>query len=321
MISRRPPSLDPHFLRTARRLRVLELMSDHGSLDGFDDMDMELVPGHPEGRSQTHFLDFYSEDGLRLGMKAYGIDERLRSLGLGDYQLKVSREDAFHHRLEVFLGAGRDLEHRLMDLRVHLRHVRFKDDQLALEGDGERESFPVLVIEWLCMQNPRGSYTPHRPRLPGQSGPSTGLGRAMHNILILMAQRTRREGLLNVPEHFHLATLYQRAGYRYPSLEKEHELKAALHATKDLPFAAAAWAAHRGFLFEDTPAGRVPWRYEPVEMLLPLTPRLKRRLPGIIDRLNDTLHGPREPRLVVDTEALRESLAKEPIEGLEDLKR
>lgn len=312
---RRPPALDPAFHRIAKRLRTFELMREHGPEPLLEAADIELRAGSLEGRSSTSFLNFYSKDGLLLGMKAYGIHDRLVELGLGDYALEVTREDAFHHRLEIFVAKDTADEQRIMDLRVHLRQVTWpgEDDESAA-----RLTLPVLVIEWLAMQNPRASFTPERPRLPGQTHPGTGLGRAMHNILIIMAERTAREAILNVPEHFHLAALYLRGGYRYPSVEREAEIRGVLEATEELPFAAAAWAVERGFVLEEVDGARRPWRYLPEETVLPLSRELQRRLPGMLDRLAERVLFPRRRRFVLDREGLAASLRDDPVPGLEE---
>lgn len=314
MAFRRPPALDPAFHRIARKLRTFELMRERGEDPFLDADDIELRPGTQRGRTATTFLNFYSKDGLLYGMKAYGIHEMLVERGLGDYELEVTCEDAFHHRLEIFVARGTGEEQRIMDLRVHLRQVAWPGEERARD---ERVTIPVLVIEWLAMQNPRARFTKERPRLPGQKYPGSGFGRAMHNILIIMAERTAREAILNVPEHFHLAALYLRAGYRYPATERESELHAVLDATSHLPFAAAAWAVERGFVLEEVDGDTRPWRYMPEEMMLPLSAGLRRRLPGLMDRLAERVFYPRRRRFFVDDAGLEASLLDHPVEGLE----
>lgn len=310
---RRPPPLDPTFHRIARKLRTFELMREHGE-DPFAGDDIELRAGTPHGRSAPAFLNFYSKDGLLYGMKAYGLHDKLVARGLGDYSLEVTREDAFHHRLEIFVARGTSEEQRIMDLRVHLRQVAWPDEERARD---ERVTIPVLFVEWLAMQNPRARFTPERPRLPGQAFPGSGFGRDMHNLLIIMAERTGREAILNVPEHFHLARLYRRAGYQFPAKEREAELQAVLDATSHLSFAAAAWAVERGFVLEEVDGEAQPWRYVPEEMMLPLSASLRRRLPGLLDRLAERVLTPRRRRFFVDDEGLEESLREDPVEGLE----
>lgn len=315
MLPRRPSFLDPAFHRIAKRLRVFELMSERGPAPLLSLDDVELKPGSQDGRTGATFLNFYSRDGLLLGMRAYGLHDKLVAMGLGDYELAVTREDAFHHRLELFVGGERDGDHRIMDLRVHLRQVTWPGDD---EESRAHLTYPVMVIEWLAMQNPRGAFTRDRPRLPGQRFPGTGLGRAMHNILVIMAERTGREAILNVPEHFHLAALYLRAGYRYPALERELEVRAVMEATQHLHFAAASWAVERGFVLDKSGGGGSVWRHVPEELILPLSPQLRRELPGRLERLAERVLYASGHRFVVDTAGLQASLREHPVDGLED---
>ncbi len=289
-------------------------MSERGPAPALDEHEIELLAGSPDGRTTPSFLNFYSKDGLLLGMKAYGVHDKLVQLGLGDYELAVTREDAFRHRLEIFVAKGGAEEQRIMDLRVHLRQIAWPRQDGDARGHG---SYPVLVVEWLAMQNPRGHFTRARPRLPGQTHPGAGLGRAMHNILVIMAERTAREAILNVPEHFHLAALYLRAGYRSATLERELELKAVLEATERLPFAAAAWAVERGFVLEDDGVAPRPWRYQPEELVLPISGHFRRQLPGLVERLAERVLGAAPRRFTVDVEGLEASLRAQPVAGLE----
>jgi hypothetical protein len=303
-----PPIVDLHVQRVARSLSVLELMGD----DDFQLHEEDLLVGDLASRSHEAFLNFYSHDGLRKAMSAYGFDERLEELGLSDNELVIAREDAFHHRLSLYVGGGRDAEHRVMDMRVHLRHVAEPGDDEEAKG---RQTYGVMIIEWLSMQNPRGQFTKERPQLPGQDYPGTGMGRLIHNVLMVSAERTRRDALMAVPAHFHLARLYLDGGYRYPKMAAELELEAVIEACEDadLSFAPTAWAVERGFVRVRTPQGDRPWEYRPEEMVLPLTSRLRSRLPGLREWVAEKFFHPVEMELFVDVDGLRRSLAEAPV--------
>ncbi|MCG3172119.1 MAG: hypothetical protein GMKNLPBB_00264 [Myxococcota bacterium] len=316
-------SVDPHYRRIANRLSVLELTGVNPDRP-LSMADMDLRAGDLNSVSDSRFLNFYTEDGLKLGLKAYGLHDRLVAQGLGDIELRVSREDPYHQRLELLLGGQPDDEHRVMDLRIHLCRMR-----APVENDaGDQELFDMMIINWLSMQNPRACFSREHPRLPGQKHPGTGLGRAIHNILMIMCERTGFDGLLTAPERFHLALLYHRGGYRFASQKENERLEdAASFLLKRLPFALAAWAVERGFLkqHELNPSADgssavsewSPWRYQASEMLLPVSRRLKDRLgrnEGFLQRwFGRRPHNP----LRVDYDGLYHSLLADPVEGLD----
>jgi len=46
----------------------------------------------------------------------------------------------------------------------------------------------ITEIEWVCMQNPRGTFTTKRPQCPGQRFPGLKLGRKISNLMISLAK-------------------------------------------------------------------------------------------------------------------------------------
>lgn len=286
-----PAQTDPSFLRVARDVDVFRLRgaTDERLLD------------------EDRFLDFYTPEGIRHGILAYGLDERLRAVGLGDYEIAVTREDPFSHRLEIFVGTHRDDDHRILDLRVHLCEVEVP------HRDGVH--FAAMRIDWLTMQNPRLAFSALRPQLPGQVHPGTGLGRAMHNILVIMATRIGRDALVAVPAWQHLARLYQAGGYRFALDDENHRLYEVGVALSSLSFAAGAWAVERGFV-RDAATGEV-YRYRPAEMLLPLATTLRASLSAAADEVRVRVGATLVPRFVVDVDALRRSLRDDPVAGLD----
>lgn len=303
-----PPRLSPELLRIARRLTALELMANApGAAD--DDLAADLHPGDPGGRDVARFAGYYTEEGIRNVVHAYGLHEALLARGLGDWDLRFERDDPFHHRLVVFVGGVDDPDHRIMDLRLHLCRVRVP----AEEGEG----WDVVVVEWLSMQDPRATFSPARPRLPGQRHPGTGLGRRVHDLLVLMARRLGRDGLVNVPERPHLAELYLRAGYVFVDEAAGRRTRAALDAVRTLPFAARAWALERGFVVDEEGAA---FAYRPADMVLPVSEALEDELSrrgGFLSRIARLL-GSQEapPRFTLDVEGFRRSLEEDPVEGL-----
>ena len=70
-------------------------------------------------------------------------------------------------------------------------------------------SLNLLNIKWLSLQNHITSFSPQKPRLPGQKYPGSRIGRSVLIIIRRICILNHRDGILNVPEHFHNAFLYQ----------------------------------------------------------------------------------------------------------------
>ncbi len=288
-------ALDPSFELARRRLRAWELSEDPARvpLNAVD----QLV-------EERRFVDFYTPAGLRRALEHYGIADRLVELGFPGFEIEVEREDAFHHRLQIFGGAGRTDDERLLDLRLHLREVSVG-----------AQRFEAVGIEWMAMQNPKATFGPAFPRLPGQRHPGTQLGRAAHNLLMIMTERIGRQALIATPARWHLARLYLRAGYRFASPASNDTLMEVGVCTRRLRFAAAAWAVERGCV-RDASTGAI-YAYEPEEMLLPLSPMLKLRLRLAVVAVREAARTLAPRQFEIDVELLQQSLRDAPVEGLD----
>ncbi|KAJ3189068.1 hypothetical protein HK101_008960, partial [Irineochytrium annulatum] len=153
-----------------------------------------------------------------------------------------------------------------LDTTLRSRVKRFMDANAILKHPN------VTVMEWTCMQNPRGKWQPTRPPCPGQKFPSLGVARWFTSSVQAVAERKGRDGLVNTPEHLNNALLYHEAGYRFVSPAFEGYVLALVGALgkdlKDHGIAAVAWALRNGHVVDE--GGRVEvWR--PQEMLLPLS--------------------------------------------------
>ncbi len=304
-------SIERRYERIARSLKTLELVGDDA------DLVAELLPSSPaaEGEWSGHFAGFYSRAGIERVFDAYGITTAIRRLGFDEVQITASVDEAGRHRLQVLVDGLEDDDHRLIDLVVQLRRVR----EAAITGeDAATRPFDVLVVEWLCLQNPRAAFTAERPQLPGQRHPGLGIGRVVHNMILLMAQRLNRAGVVNIPRHLHLAVFYERSGYRYLCEAHETEVAAVSRALRGVSPAVASWAAERGCVKvgrNGSPPAR--WLYEPVEMIAAVS----RDLESLLARRGGWLRRfvTPAPRLEVelDAAALAESLRRDPVAGLD----
>lgn len=307
--------IDPRFQRIARRLNTFELVA------GDDERvapDLDLARGEDAGRRSERFLGFYSRDGLRRALEAYGVSRHLEALGLGSYDIVIEARDAFQHRVQVLLDGVVDDDHRLVDLVMRPQRVRAPADPSGVEGG---ETFSVLVVEWLCLQNPRARFTREVPRLPGQRMPGLGLGYTMHNLTQLIAQRLEKDGVVNVPEMYHLARMYRGAGYRFTSPRHRAAVEELERETSGIRTAAVAWAVERRLVrvLDNSGGAAEPgvWVYEPAEMVAPVSPRLQELVDRCEVLARQLACAPAPRRLEVDLGALRRSLLEDPVEGLD----
>lgn len=301
-----PARIERRFRRIADQLRTAELVQR--TLDVRTDLGV-VDPFEAAGVTTAHrFAGFYSRSGMRRVLEAYGIHRALEERGLASYQVAFSTTGVSDHRLQLLLDGVEDDDHRLLDLKVTLRRMA----EHELGGGGDRR-LDVLELVWLAMQDSTAVFTSDRPRLPGQRHPGLGIANVMHNMVLLMARRLRREAVLNVPERFHLALIYLEAGYLAVDDDWLREVVATYRAVGDLPLAAAAWAAERGCLRR---ADGGEWRYRPGPVVAPVSKPLRRRLDGVGERLRRRWRTARAGGVSLDREALRRSLGEDPVEGL-----
>jgi hypothetical protein len=298
-------SIDRYYLQISRRIKEADLVKGSGTAFGWSGLGDPFADSSAES---ARFLDFYSRQGICHGLQAYGIDAVLSRLGLGSYTVHLTSPDPFSHRMQVLHEGREDNAHRLIDLSISVKRSSARS---ILESEVNDIDLDLLQIEWLGMQNPVGSFSPRRPPLPGQQYPGLGIGFTMHNIILLMAKRTHRDGTLNTPERFHLAALYSRYGYRFVDYMKQRQLETIAKATSHLPLCVVAWAAERGMLR----LGGTSWRYSPGLMIAPVSKRMKRLFPKP-SRLRRWFHRPQLQQVEVDIEGLRRSLEEEPVVGL-----
>lgn len=111
----------------------------------------------------------------------------------------------------------------------------------------------MIAIEWLRFQNPKKPWGTMVP-LPGQFHPGLGSVDDMQMLLQQLCEKRDRDGVLNIPEHWHNAYVYSRMRWSYHFLNPAFEgffLSTRIALEKDLKergLAMVAWAVNLGLL-------------------------------------------------------------------------
>ncbi len=214
-----------------------------------------------EEKKEERFLDFYTKNGLKLALKRYGMVNLLRQKGFNEIDVKIGKREDGSDYLVVFEPPF-NKERFIAELVV--RKTSFKD------------IFPVLKVEWLCLQNIKGHFTKEKPRLPGQNYPGLGLGKEALQLIMLMGIRLKFHALLNNPEYFHNAYIYSVAFY-FENPEDFGRLKALerLMKKEDMSLSEFAWAMEDGKIYKEGESK--PYKWEPAIQILPLRTYLEKR--------------------------------------------
>jgi hypothetical protein len=164
----------------------------------------------------------------------------------------------------------------------------------------------MLVIHWLVLSSPDGTFTVDRPRLPGQEKPGLGLLNPTFALLKALARELSVDGVLDVPDHFHTALFYSRA-FRYLDPEVEGRFLAIARDLSGVPLALSSDAIREGCLVDRTTGASTPW--PTAEQVLAMRGRLSRFLRSAPYReaRNRALA---DHRFVVNWDLYRENLAR-----------
>jgi hypothetical protein len=246
-------SLLQRYRRTARDIAPHELTGDEPGPSG--------APAMGGMRRPNRALGYYSRQGLELTFERTGLFDRLRSRGFDDPFLDLDVSNPAGDTIRLY---G---DHRRRELLIE---TRLRVDRHTAKG------MALLRIEWLLLQNPRLSFTPGRPPLPGQRHPGLGMLQDIMALLVLACDRLQLDGLLFVPSHFH--TVAQGRNLRFLSPEDEGLVRSVRAALDGLPLAEASQAVTAGQVV-DVQSGRA-FVWTPKPMVLPVTERLKEQVQG-----------------------------------------
>jgi acetoin utilization deacetylase AcuC-like enzyme len=257
-------SLLQRYRRTARDIAPHELTGDEPAGPRADDWGLteeDIAPVMGGLRRPSRVLGYYSRQGLELAFERTGLFDRLRSRGFDDPFLDVEVGNPEGDMVRLY----GDRQRRELLIETRLRIDRHTAPGMAL-----------LRIEWLLLQNPRLSFSPQRPRLPGQRHPGLGLLQDILALLVLACDRLQLDGLLFVPSHFH--TIGQGKSLHFLSPEDEGLLRSVRAALDGLSLVEVSRAVVEGRVV-DAATGR-PFVWTPKPMVLPVTARLRDQVQG-----------------------------------------
>ena len=247
-----PPRIIPRFeLRRLFRLPLLSAGEGAGAPARLEsELLFDLTGENPENR----LFGRYDPGELRERIGASGLLTGLSERGYPDPILRLSCADPSDQR--ICLYAGEETRDRLL-LEVRLQLAPFHPRR-PIGPFTEESSFRMLVIHWLVLSSPDGTFTVDRPRLPGQEKPGLGLLNPTIALLKAFSRELSVDGVLDVPDHFHTALFYSRA-FRYLDPEAEGRFRAIARDLSGVPLALASDAIREGCLVDRTTGAPMPW--------------------------------------------------------------
>lgn len=251
------PGYDPVHRRTKEIGRALdpEMLNNHD--DDVFITEEELMGGLVAApRPTPRVLGFYSRHGVEYALNAYGYWPLLERMGFRDLALELSHHQGSDHlRVTAQVNGSRA---PLFDLVARRR---------AIEG------FSTLFVDWLELQDPRVTFSPNRPRLPGQQRPGLGLGDETIQLLVQAGRRLGLDGVAFVPAYYHVGWM-ARGHFVFLDPEIRGRFQALIEVLHDVPLVEAStvldgegWPL-RGA--DGEPDGDVV-RWTPSEMMIPIS--------------------------------------------------
>lgn len=213
-------------------------------------------------RTTTHFLEFFSRRGLvKLGLQ-FGLVDELRKKGFRP-RMRIVTSEPPHHMLRIYDKSEKP-ENLLLELAAH------RETTVAAKNDMPAGTYHFLFVDWLLLQNPRLKFTASRPRLPGQEYPSLGLGLPIGEVLMLVTERLKLDGMLTFPNHFHNGVLYSRKMH-FVNPVYQAQMRAVQRDLSTFSLAEQSWAVELGCVQHVD--GSV-YQWTGAEMMLPVHPKL-----------------------------------------------
>ena len=239
----------------------------------------ELMPWEKGKIDFSHselFLGRYNREDLKGIMEKTGLMKAIRKKGYKDLIITISGED-FTSRLYVNYERF-DKETRIVELI--LREGIFRPKKVFIEKFDFNAGLPMILVEWLALQDPAGSFSKERPRLPGQSYPGLGGLRNLQAMLYFFGKNGGKDAVVDVPQHYHAAVIYSRLNsdiykrlYSFFSPVDAGQLEAMSRDLIDRPLSDVSLAISNGCLIDANTGETEFWR--PSEQIYPTSKQLQ----------------------------------------------
>ncbi|KAK8883331.1 hypothetical protein M9Y10_045981 [Tritrichomonas musculus] len=257
-----------------------ETISPSSSFSLFDDdcdsADNNFLEFFGPQRGGNKFMNKYTARDIRNIIKKSAIGQRLEKVGFADWYVELDLTDSFNHYLYIRSKRYTEKDQYIgflivrIDQRLRLKISSHSAKSIQfIENNIDISSLDLLNIQWLSLQNPGALFSSKRPRLPGQKFPGSGIGRAVFIVIRRLCIINHRDGIMNVPEHFHNAVFYEGFTFLDPVNQGYFE-KMKYDLTDDIQkngLASVSWAIGIGALR----LGGEPFKWNPGEQIFPLS--------------------------------------------------
>lgn len=244
----------------ARLRQMPGFMAEEATDDSWGLTEEDLASILPGISVERKFLGTFSQVGVELMLERMGLLQQIRAKGFVCPTVALELDHPLGHTLRIFGDPQR--RELLMELRL-------------ARTSGAVPGFELLAVEWLLLQNPRASFTPQRPPLPGQAHPGLGLLAEVFAWLVLLCEKLALDGLYFRPSHFHLAALARKhAAFLNP--QDAALFDALSELLKDKPLAEASRLVHESKVVDRRTGKPVNWGAFP--MVLAVSSRLREQI-------------------------------------------
>jgi hypothetical protein len=229
-----------------------------------EELEKELMSDQGSNR----LLERYSEKQVTDALKDYQVWDYLAEKGFKNPRLLIRSIDPFRQTVKILddVSSAETEDHTLCELRVFDAHLKG-----PCPATTEIIEIDALVIDWLVFQNPRATFSPQRPRLPGQKFPGLGIMSESMRAILDLAKQTGKEAVINIPEYYHNAVLYKRFCFFSPFVEGRFQ--ALQEFLRELNLADASHAVTNGKIWNETKNEMFTWK--PHEQMLGIAPKIK----------------------------------------------
>jgi hypothetical protein len=189
--------------------------------------DLEGAMG-PTATRAPKVLGYYTAQSLEYALYRYGLLPHLERVGYGRMHVEVGTTGA-GDRIQL-LGHAGGQEHLLVD--CVLERQRLGEDS-------------YLFVHWLTLRHPLARFSTVHPQLPGQEVPGLGLSHEAAEMLMLMADRLKLEGVAFRPMWYHLAVV-ARARFRFVDAARQGRFEALMRDLAHVPLLEATRLVAKG---------------------------------------------------------------------------